>query len=289
MASVASSGGLNQMCQAVYDRLKCERCGSRLRAGKYRWYKCSGAANHQVCQDCTEVQKIKNCSCGKLIFKEHCAMTEGLLKADTMSFKCTNESRGCNEIYGEKAMKEHEEDCIFRLVTCPMNCEVQFHELLKHVDDHHDVKEMSIPKDGKCSATLHLSVIKEGFYMQPLIVKFDKNAFIFDGILLKDHQPWMFTCWVQLVGSQMEANNYCYTLEFHGTNQNTLTTFSAVSSSINATKETKLLNDCFAYGGKVFMKQFADENDNFKISISMRNLKEEAMDDNEESGISDNE
>ena len=277
------------MCQALYDRLKCETCGSRLRAGKYRWYKCSRAANHHVCQDCKEEQKVGKCSCRKFILEEHCAMTEALLKADTMTFKCTNESRGCKEIYGGKAMNEHEEECIFRLVQCPNDCVVQFHELLQHIDDQHDFKEISIPKDRKCSTSLHLSEIEEGFNMPSLIVKFDNRAFILQGILLKDDNSWMFTSWFQMVGSQLEANNYCYTLEFHGTNSNTLSTFRALSSSVNATLKTIVQNDCFTYGGKGFMKLFVDENGDFKISISMRNLKEEAMDDNEESGISDNE
>ena len=124
---------MNFMNQVLHDRLKCQLCENRLSVGKYHWYKCLIDLNHEICQDC----KDKIC-CGKEISNKFCKLTEELLQAKSMLFKCINESRGCQEIFGKEAMISHESCCIYRLVKCPSwNCELklQFHELLQHMNE----------------------------------------------------------------------------------------------------------------------------------------------------------
>ena len=45
--------------------------------------------------------------------------------------------------------------------------------------------------------------------------------------------------------------------------------------------------DCFAMPFELMKTHFIDENHMFKYSVKIRNLKQEAKDENEESGISD--
>ena len=45
--------------------------------------------------------------------------------------------------------------------------------------------------------------------------------------------------------------------------------------------------ECLAISRKLFEKQFLLQNDKFKFSIKIRNLKEEVKDENVESGVSD--
>ena len=133
MAS-GSREDLNETCQVLYDTLKCEICQSSLKAGKTRWYRCQN--HHQICQTCKEVTKREKCACLTKILKDHCPVTEKLLKIKVMRFSCMNESRGCTEIFGEEDMNIHEFECIYRIVECPRtSCKtkVQFQELVEHM------------------------------------------------------------------------------------------------------------------------------------------------------------
>ena len=96
--------------------------------------------------------------------------------------------------------------------------------------------------------------------------------------------------WLQFYGSRNEAKNYYYTLEFHGNEPKCRVVYSAQVISIDETKDLIMKdNRCFGMDFKFFKSQCMDENRSYKISISVRNEKEEAKDDNDESGISDNE
>ena len=144
---MALVGDLSVVNKVLIERLNCQTCGSCLRAGKYRWYKCTGAANHQICQECKEQKTFEKCLCGEPLMKDHCAMTEEILKAVKIQFKCPNEIRGCQEILGEKAMIGHETECSFRLVPCldVFCCQIPYFQLLQHLKEKHGVsKECAI-------------------------------------------------------------------------------------------------------------------------------------------------
>ena len=132
---MASGGDLNQMSQSLFDQLKCVACEGLLKPGKTRWYRCLN--HHWICQDCKSVGYKQLCfdpECREHLSRDHCPLTEELLKADSLLFKCT--SPGCQEILKEKAMIEHEIECILKNVSCPrFLCEdkVPIHELLNHM------------------------------------------------------------------------------------------------------------------------------------------------------------
>ena len=122
--------------QTLNEQLKCHICGSRVKAGKHRWYKC--AKYHLVCQDCKEVKERTSCSCTRYIPDVYCKVIEALLNADKVQFKCENHTRGCQENMEKEDMIFHQSECIYRLVKCPgKNCRFQvsvlFHELIEHM------------------------------------------------------------------------------------------------------------------------------------------------------------
>ena len=289
----------NQVSEVLFERLKCESCGTHVRAGKYRWYLClSYPSQHKTCQDCKEVKNRKFCPCGGFITKEHCTMTEELLKAGTMRFKCTNLSRGCQEIHGEESMISHEIECIYRLVLCPdLGCDKQvpFHELLEHLKgvkvdgNDHFWEEHVMQKGLKVlhSHWLSEAMLEGNFNQAPVKIEFDGRVFLFLGeqFVYED----TFYCWIQIVGSKYEAKNYIYTLEFHGNDPNVRSTYSGQVISIDETADS-IKDNCLNFGinFKILKKQFVGEDSAYKVSIGIRNMKEELKDDNEESGISDN-
>ena len=171
-----SKQDLSQFCRVLYESLKCDTCGSHVRAGKYRWFQCIGQPQHRICQDCKE-EECSECNFPTLI--EHCAMTENLLKTTTMQFKCMNTSRGCQEFHGEEAMIAHEAECIQRMVKCPRipcKSKVQFHDLLEHIKENDEM----IVKDVETgvlssSITINSVLLNGGFSLPPVKFEFDGN------------------------------------------------------------------------------------------------------------------
>ena len=115
---------LNYMSQVLNEKLRCQLCKNGLSIDKQRWYKCLTNVNHHICQDCGNKKppqssfqfgttKSFGTFCCDNISKDYCVMTEQLLKAPTMQFKCAY--YGCEEINFKDGMLFHQNECIYRL------------------------------------------------------------------------------------------------------------------------------------------------------------------------------
>ena len=275
--------------------LKCQRCKRFPRPGKHRWYNCSNAfVRHYYCQDCKDFPYflLDDClyvpNCGTpIMWKTYCPIIEGLLKLDHLRFKCANEDRGCQKILDTGVLNEHEKKCIYRQVTCPFkNCasKVPFHALLEHMEKtgHFRVQY----KFTYVANVLHEDNLENLDYgkkgKNPVKIEFDDRAFLFQTVRSATNIEF----WIQLLGTEIEAKNYYYKLEFHGNDPNNRNTYSAQVMSIDATNKDKYYH---GIDYDTFRAQFVDEKRVFKITISLKNAKEEAKDDIVESGISDDE
>ena len=229
-----------------------------------------------------------------MLISRHCGMTEELLKAKSMLFKCMNTSRGCQEIKGEEAMIAHEAECIYRLVLCPdLQCQkkVSFHELPEHIEEDKDIVKIE-------SSNLKIVKVKSDYFAQypidcdrlditPYKFVFGDRVFLLNGQVMKRQT---FYLWVQMVGSKSEAKKYNYTLELHGIDPNIKAiSFGQVVSIDETVEEIQEAKEYFGIDFEMFKAKFVDEDRYFEFSISIKNMKEEAKDDNEESGISDDE
>ena len=119
-------------------------------------------------------------------------------------------------------------------------------------------------------------------------VYFDVNDRSFFSIVII--QKGTFYQWIHFLGSQEEAKNYSYTLEYYGNNgvsQRTSIYTNFVIPIDQPSHAVKKSFNCFAMNYKAMVKQFIEVDGTFKYSVQIRNLKEEAKDDNVESGISD--
>ena len=280
--------------KVIENVLKCHSCGNGPRAGKSRrWYKCLSL--HSICDYCIGLIGIMNagkCQCGKELSTTHCKMTEELLKLKSMRFKCQNQCRGCQETMVEEAMISHETDCIYRLVDCPrIDCKmiVPFHELLDHMRNNEPAKHLWKSYSiliGEKKKHEFKPMLKEKGALYP--VYFDVNGRSFFSIVIIQKET--FYQWIHFLGSQDEAKNYSYTLEFYGNNgasQRTSTYTNFVIPIDEPSNAVVQSFNCFTMNHKAMAKQFIEEDDTFKYSVQIRNLKEEAKDDNVESGISD--
>ena len=251
----------------------------------------------KICPDCEEIT-CETCVCGETI----CEMTEKFMG---LKFKSTN-------TLSESALEFHEfEECIYRLVPCPL-CETagEFHKIIQHFESHTEEKlpveklgsrfAMALRRDLEDShdrPEQHLlmdwimdylkktfsadSPIHSDTVFRPLVqFNFNNQTFLLAG---KMEDKIMYYC-VYILGSLNEAKHFRYTLKFFG--PNTTNTMEGQVAAIDESDESfQILSKagkCFAMPYKTFFSQF------FECSLEIRNLKEEAMDDNYEPAVSDN-
>ena len=116
--------------------------------------------------------------------------------------------------------------------------------------------------------------------MVPLKIEMDDKVFLFVGTSVVESEKKYF--WVQFLGSPNEAKNYSYTLEYKGKKS---PTDDETSDSIIQSQK------CNEYFFKNFVCLGKDELHCWKfcVEVKIRNLKEEAMDENQnvKSGVSD--
>ena len=274
---MASFEDLNKTVSEIF----CLLCIGNPRPGKRQWYQCMNL--HHICQECKEK---KTCFCGEPISKEYCKIIEQLLSVKGLKFKCINAKNGCQEDFVENdALKEHESECIYRQVPCLAYfslCGIKppLHNVIQHYENRHNsnkeipVLDLSKIVTGKNNG---YQKTKCTFNNQTFVIcqKYDK----------KSGEGWYK--WVYILGSPNEAKHYSYTLKLIG--KETETSFQGKVVAIDEPFETlSMAGKCFAIPYPVFKVQFVDEKDEFEYSLEIRNLKEEAKDENYESGISDN-
>ena len=102
----------------------------------------------------------------------------------------------------------------------------------------------------------------------------------------------LFFHYICFVGSPHEAKNFSYTFEYKNEEMtppaHCLDTGQMISIDGLERMKDDFDCDCFAMPQKLFFKKFVRENRTFEYSVKIRNMKEEAKDENVESGVSDN-
>ena len=281
--------------EILIEQLKCYICKSGVKVGKHRWYRCP--QQHMICQDCMKAKEASSvmptCDCKKKIHG-YCKMTEAMLCSETMRFNCENQLRGCQVKLGSENMIFHQSECIFRLVQCPnLKClsKVTFLDLLNHMK----TEEFKCPKQagsiGKTVATFW--TLGENCDQLPVVI-FASQELEVNGIgtfiIGATIENGTFYHWIHFLGSSHEAKKFSYTFEYkneektphvHTFHSNQMVSIDETSKSIIESGK------CFGMPRKLFDKHVLEDR-RFAYSVTIRNLKEEAKDDNVESGVSDN-
>ena len=230
--------------------------------------------------------------CGRFISSEHSPMAEELLKLETTRFKCKNTKDGCREFLQKEAMISHEMGCIYRLVKCPhFNCEskVPFHELIQHMETnkHFYFLHSIALKESLCTTSdlMKSNYEKGNFCFFPRKIACDTNMFFSTCI----EEGGIFYHWIHFLGPHVEAKKYAYTLEYKDvTDSETNFTYNGRAISIDETADSIKVNyKCLSVAYGFFKSHFVDKDLKLMYSVKIRNLKEEAKDENVESGISD--
>ena len=267
--------------QVFYEQLKCYICESHLNAREDRWYQCQ--AFHWICHDCKTVKG--RCSCGFSFGTNYCQLIKAALSVDTMRFKCENLSRGCKETSDKEGMIVHQTECIYRLVKCPwIPCKSfnMVHKLNDHMENCFDIKPIKGFFGRKIELTAEFDLFDNMDAWKPRKLEIDQYVFMEVRSAVKE----AFCHWIYFVGSPNEARKFDFTIDYSNSNRTFVR--SDYVFSINESSES-ISSKCFAVRSSHFKENFTDPDNKgkFAYTIKIRNLKEEAKDDNVESGISD--
>ena len=118
----------------------------------------------------------------------------------------------------------------------------------------------------------------------------DPDKFTFNNqtfLLAEKTEDKVVYTWVYVLGSPNDAKHFSFTLNFYG-NKAELSFKGQVAAIDECFDTLSKAGKCIAIPHKTFVALFLDEENEFEYSLEIRNLKEEAKDENYESGISDN-
>jgi len=275
----ASFEDLNKTVTDMRNDLNCQICGNTPRPGKTQWFRCLKL--HQICQDCQS--KNEKCSCGEPISKEHCKIIEKLLSTKRMKLNCKNTKNGCREVLADFALKDHESECFYREIPLYDGGKAIFKNFVGEViPKYPEVKHPISRNQGSQPYTE-----ANDSYKTILRFQFGMKTFISLHYLWS---PLTIYAVVYIVGSPEEAKHFSFTLKYFG--QKSYITFGgqvmSVDETIDSVMKTKGMDGkVFHTDRRYFEKMFVNKDGKFEYSLEVKNLKEEAKDDNYESGISD--
>ena len=288
----SSLEALKDTVTEIRNDLVCQICEIPARPGKRQWYHCLN--HHQICSDCKEKNVSCAENCDEPISKRFCTQTEKLLSVKSLKFKCRNTKNGCRETFAESGLEDHETECIYRSVPCPKpghpcKAKVTFQDVIQHYEKAHGevFKQAELFKMNALEIC-HTDLLGKNSYNHPKKFVCNNQTFLFADKTLNKQ----FYYWVQMVGSPIEAKHFSYTLKLFGLT--TEISFKGKVAAIDESFETLLkAGKCLAIPHENFVAYFVDEDCDvedrkYEYSLEIRNLKEEAKDENYESGISDN-
>ena len=259
-------------------QIVCHICETPARPGKTRWYRCHNL--HQICQECKETNGKEKCYCNQPILIVYCEWTEKFLKKIKGSkLNCKNTKNGCKETFHENALEDHELECLFRLVPCmesKSGCEAKL--TLQNVIQHYEKEHL---KDGLQSIENKLKRV--GGSITNVKMDLNGNVFIVKGQIFGNKTAIL---WVYILGSPKEAKHFTYTLKLFGS-KSTIMYVGKVAAIDESFDTLYMAGKCFTFQFDTFKDQFKNEDGNYEYSLEIRNLKEEAKDENVDSGASD--
>ena len=268
--------------------LQCHKCknvpgpnGSQMKR-----YSCTKAA-HTLCEE----HKTK-CACGSKVVESPSPIIAKLLQ--NLPWMCQNYKTGCRESkMNEDDLEHHQNKCIYRQVVCPNNCEdgkVLFKDVIDHLKKCQPAvyeEKMSNGEENKFLVEYGTSKfgLKDKKSWSPGKMTTSCGAVFFNTAYTENKVMYFLIC---LMGSSDEAKKYSCTFSI----KNEIGEKFIYSGPVHTIDKGK--DDIIASGSLLMMglnavKNSLNEEKSLEVEITIRNLKEEAKDDDMESGVSDGE
>ena len=237
--------------------------------------------HHLLCENCKE-----KCKCGSNVINNPSKLIIKLY--EDFPWYCGHFPNGCREIMLKEQLKSHEKNCIYKSVYCPLtSCglKVPFNLLTEHIDTKCKNAGKNLGKIDSDIWKIKMatdSIIAKPSKVMQLILNSGKVFY-----LNLQRTPEASMIWVQFHGLDDELSNYEYSITSSHCDENKH--FSFTAPVLPLTKDPKNIPDnnlVFTIKPKLAQK-YAFRDGFFRISIRIRCLKEEAKDEDIESGVSD--
>jgi len=203
--------------------------------------------------------------------------------------KCNNkyEEDGCQEVLMKEDMIEHEQCCVYRPINCAdLKCtqKTTYSGFMEHLAEiHKELYESDVIDTKRFFIKCEMDGDFKSRKFTPTRISVFDFTFFEVGII-KDQ--FMFR-WICILGDPDVAENFFYNVKVKKENTRDELTFCGQVRSLSEHYEyiTKSFNAFFM--PIVKMKEFLDGDSKLSLEYQICNMKNEAKDDNEESGISD--
>jgi len=269
----------------IYKSLQCFRCFDIPSITKERRNRYSCIKNsHQLCEKCKT-----RCECGSAVVDYPNPSIHEILKY--LPTYCANFNAGCREIFMQsKDLEAHQQICVFREVYCPGCYDyVVFKDVTQHLTECDYFTQSDSPvevsantMEKKC--VIYLPILDDRSGLDGKVRKIELVNGV-DFYLVGEGEEGNCYFWIYFHGSPLNAKNYAYTISVEGQDGTKIFFYSNV---IPLDKDYRVIIDKKA----VFtmksdaMRSFINEDSKLPIEVTIHALKEEAKDDDMESGVS---
>ena len=195
---------------------------------------------------------------------------------------CKYEENGCEEILMKEEMTYHEQGCVYRPINCAdLECtqKVTYHGFMEHLTEVH--KGLDVIEKKKFLITSSVDLMSEKLATTQISAF---NFTFFEVGVITDQ--FMFK-WIYILGDANVAKNFFYDVTIK--NQNTGEKLNYFGQVRSLSEHNEDITESFKafFLPIVRVKEFLDADSKLVFEYQIRNMKDEAKDDNEESGISD--
>ena len=193
---------------------------------------------------------------------------------------------GCREINFKDDLLEHQEECDFRDIKCPdILClkSIPFASFSDHfLEKHKQWNEGFLKMNYGQKTNILRPVPTESSTSPPTLISLSGLTFI-EMWYNKDNTMYV---WVYLLGDPYEAQRFQYHVHLKKEFGKETTFFGKVKS-INENYEKILKDENTFVTSTEMIRRYLNDEGRLEYTLKIRNLKEEAKDDNCESGIDD--
>ena len=271
------------------ESLQCYRCKAFPVSGpngqQKNRYSCFNES-HQLCEICKELY-----SCGSLVGKNPNPLAHQILK--NLPMYCPNYGTGCRQNFGRpEDLEDHQPGCIFRKVYCPrIYCD---HGIIvfKDISDHLMRQHSNDFERAKASTSTVLLAENKFVFNLPAtfttwiprkIELVNKYDLFFVGKVVDS----ILHAWIYIVGSPIEARNFSCTISVTDKSGNKFAFYGQAVKPLDEGPYDVIAKQAVFMIGTEVIKNSKDENDKLSVEVTINDLKEEAKDSNDESGVED--
>ena len=272
----------------LISELQCHECKNVPSPTQKDRYSCTDAA-HTLCEE----HRTK-CPCGSLVGKSPSPVIAKLLQ--NLPWMCKNYKTGCRESKMDVVdLEHHQVKCIYRQVFCPDNTVCRERKVLfKDVLDHLKIclkKTVLNEKMPNEEVNKFIVLIDTGLQLEnddswaPTKMTSTCGGVFFTSKYVKNETLYI---WICLLGSSDEAKKFSVTYSVKNKVGENLI-YTGPVHTLDKNYEAIITSGSLLGIGIEAVKRSLDEENGFKFEIIIRNLKEEAKDEDMESGVSDGE